>query len=157
MSTREEQRKEDPIQLTWYARAGEWAKKNQADIAVVAGFVLVALISFGVGYLSAPGISKNQVVIEETQGENITATQSVNSQTGESQESLQAAISQSAGKGIIVASKSGTKYHWPWCSWAKQIKPENQVWFNSEAEAQATGYSKCNAFDRLAPAGYAKK
>jgi len=131
---------------------GEWTKKNQADMALVVGFVLVALVSFGIGYLSAPGIQKSPLKIENMQsgiGETL-----INVSAGDS---AKAALDQAAGqsqKGIIVASKYGTKYHWPWCSFAKNIKPENQVWFKSEAEAQAAGYTACGCIKSKAPAGY---
>ncbi len=40
-----------------------------------------------------------------------------------------------------VASKSGTKYHLPWCAGAKQIKEENKIFFNSKDEAERAGYT----------------
>ena len=40
-----------------------------------------------------------------------------------------------------VASKSGTKYHLPWCSGARRIKEENKVWFATKEEAEAAGYT----------------
>src|SRR5690606_22759248 len=39
-----------------------------------------------------------------------------------------------------VASKTGSKYHLPWCGGAKQIKEENKVWFQTKEEAEAAGY-----------------
>jgi hypothetical protein len=45
------------------------------------------------------------------------------------------------GQGV-VASKNGTKYHFPWCPGASQIKDENKIWFASEAAATAAGYAK---------------
>jgi hypothetical protein len=44
--------------------------------------------------------------------------------------------------GSVVGSRSGTKYHFPWCSGAKSIKTENKIWFASEAEALSAGYTK---------------
>lgn len=46
----------------------------------------------------------------------------------------------------VVADKSllgkkSNKYHYSWCSSWKKIKPENQVWFNSDKEAEAAGYT----------------
>lgn len=43
----------------------------------------------------------------------------------------------------VVASKAaGSKlYHYSWCSGAKQIKAQNQLWFATEAEAIGAGYS----------------
>lgn len=40
-----------------------------------------------------------------------------------------------------VASKSGTKYHYPWCPGAKQMKEENKIFFTSRTEAEAAGYT----------------
>lgn len=134
-------------------KAGEWIKKNQADIALGIGFVLVALIAFGAGRLSAPQIVRNPVVIEEPD-----AADNLNLYGNVSQPAAGAIGEQSAKqaseKGLFVASKSGKKYHWPWCSYAKNIKPENQIGFNSEAQAQAAGYSPCTCIANQAPAGY---
>ena len=43
--------------------------------------------------------------------------------------------------GAVVASKSGTKYHLPWCSGASTIKEENKIWFDSYEEARKAGYT----------------
>jgi len=43
--------------------------------------------------------------------------------------------------GQVVASKSGTKYHYPWCAGAKQISEKNKIIFNSTEEARAAGYT----------------
>lgn len=40
----------------------------------------------------------------------------------------------------VVASKNGTKYHYPWCGGAKQIAEKNKIAFNSIEEARASGY-----------------
>lgn len=42
---------------------------------------------------------------------------------------------------MVVASKNGTKYHYPWCAGAKQISDKNKITFNSIAEARASGYT----------------
>lgn len=42
--------------------------------------------------------------------------------------------------GSFVAAKSGSTYYYPWCGGAQNIKPENQVWFPTEAAAQKAGY-----------------
>lgn len=44
-------------------------------------------------------------------------------------------------KGAYVASKSGTKYHLPWCPGAKQIKESNKIYFASKEDAEAKGYT----------------
>lgn len=47
----------------------------------------------------------------------------------------------STATGPYVASKSGTKYHHETCGGAKQIKPENKLYFSTEVAARAAGYS----------------
>jgi hypothetical protein len=137
-----------------------WLQDNQADIVLVIGIILIALISFGLGWLSAPKNAGNNSVIIEDVGTGAildnTKQESNNEQNAANQNAAnnETANPNSQQQGIIVASKNGTKYHWPWCSWAKKIKPENQVWFKSESEAQKAGYTACGSFQKLAPASY---
>jgi hypothetical protein len=150
--------------------------QNQADIVLVTGIILISLISFGLGRISAPENNKEPVVIEDSieyqessiknneanilngirqsveQGE--TDQQMISVDSVVNQAANQQAKGTSSSKGIIVASKNSTKYHWPWCAAAKKIKPENQVWFQSENEARAGGFQPCADFYKLAPAGY---
>ena len=138
------------MSTNFLGKTGEWLKENQADLALIGGFILIALISFGAGYLSAPQIVRNPVMIDEPNA----------SSTSANFFSEPAAIGnalQQNEKGLFVASRGGTKYHWPWCSYAKNIKPENQIWFNSESEAKAAGYAPCACIKNLAPAGYISK
>lgn len=48
--------------------------------------------------------------------------------------------------GKFIATRKGNKFHQPKCVWANNINKENQVWFNSKADAIAKGYSehKCD-------------
>lgn len=138
-------------------RMGDWLKRNQADMAIVIGFVLVAIIAFGAGRLSSPEIVRNPIIIDE-----LTASSTLNI-FGSVSQSLGAAVGQGSGtaniniKGMFVASKNGTKYYWPWCSWAERIKEENKVWFNSEKDAQAAGFAAGVCIASEAPAGYVKQ
>ena len=43
--------------------------------------------------------------------------------------------------GAIVASDSGTKYYTPGCSGASKITLAHKIYFSSETEAKAAGYS----------------
>lgn len=128
-----------------------WVKENQADIVLVISVILIALISFGLGRLTAPNIIKEPITIKESIFSSQPAAIS-NQLTGTTTEITSQTPSNE--KGIIVASKYGKKYHWPWCTWAKKIKPENQVWFKSEEEAKKAGYQPCSAFQKLAPVNY---
>lgn len=42
---------------------------------------------------------------------------------------------------VVSKASDSKKYHYSWCSSWKKIKPENQVWFNSDKEAEAAGYT----------------
>lgn len=40
-------------------------------------------------------------------------------------------------------SKNSNKFHYPYCTWAKKIKPSNLVIFKSRQEALNSGYVPC--------------
>lgn len=42
---------------------------------------------------------------------------------------------------LLVGSKNGNKYHFPWCSGASRISEANKVYFKSPEEAKAKGYT----------------
>jgi len=42
--------------------------------------------------------------------------------------------------GAIVASKKGSKYHYPWCSGAKRMSEKNKRWFKTTTDARNAGY-----------------
>lgn len=43
--------------------------------------------------------------------------------------------------GQVIGSRSGNKYHFPWCSGVERIALHNRVWFKDENEARQRGYS----------------
>lgn len=43
--------------------------------------------------------------------------------------------------GKFVGSVNSDKYHLPYCSGAQRIRESNKIWFTSEAEARAQGYT----------------
>lgn len=45
--------------------------------------------------------------------------------------------------GVYVGSIDSDKYHNPGCRFAKEILPENEIWFDSAEDAQNSGYSPC--------------
>lgn len=55
---------------------------------------------------------------------------------------LASSTSAPQSRGVFVASKNGTKYYPSDCSGADRIKPENTVWFATEADAQKAGYER---------------
>lgn len=52
--------------------------------------------------------------------------------------------------GLVVASRSGSVYYFPWCSGAQKIAPTNQRWFEGEAQARQAGYSPAKGCKGLA-------
>lgn len=89
--------------------------------------VLIGVLSFGLGRYSVLNKGHN-VSIQQAAG--ITLLQATSS--------LQ--ISSSDDQ-IVVASKSGKKYHLPDCPGAAQIKDINKISFSSILLAEAAGYA----------------
>jgi hypothetical protein len=86
---------------------------------------LVALACFGLGRLSALEDAKPPVAIEQSPEAARPSTLFMG--------------------GLIVASRSGTAYYYPWCTGAGKILPANQVWFPSESAARQAGYTPAKA------------
>lgn len=138
--------------LTNFKRAIE-----QSEFVLVLLFLSVALGSFFLGRMSGlattGGVAMSGVqaaVIEAKEG-NMPANSYVPAVSEESElsgvESVPASSQDSGESQIVlseagyVASKSGTKYHLPWCSGAKRIKEENKIWFATKEAAEAAGYT----------------
>lgn len=104
----------------------EYIKRNiklyEHEIFFALSVVLVGFIGYGLGRLSRLDENKTPIVIREDA-------------------SLFAGTSSSVG-GKIVASKSGSTYHFPWCPGAKKIGDANKIWFDSQIEAERAGYKK---------------
>ena len=50
-------------------------------------------------------------------------------------------VLEASSQSEVVASISGTKYHYPWCSGAVRIKEENRIVFESILDAREAGYT----------------
>ncbi len=109
--------------------------------------IAVAIIAFGLGRLS---VSQATPVGPESAVKSsplrpfvppIASTTPIPSSP--SPQSQGAAVTEAAvaGDGSVIASKSGTKYHFPWCPGAKQIKEANRISFPNAAAARASGYT----------------
>ena len=104
--------------------------KIKNDLFIIIMIFLVGIASFGLGKLSSFEKKKMPISILNTQ-ESI-HTSILNSNKTDS-------VEKNTEKGTIVASKSGTKYYYPWCSGTSKIKDENKIWFNTIEEAKARG------------------
>jgi len=100
--------------------------------------ILFALLSFGIGRLSVAG-NREPVRIEydvSMSNDKLLMTNQApisNSQT--------ATVIRATEKTEVIASKNGARYHYPYCSGAKQIKEENKIVFPTPAAAEAAGYT----------------
>jgi hypothetical protein len=120
--------------------------KIKDDLYIILIIILVGLASFGLGKISGYEKDKTPISILKTKEYMLStvlegtsdiddtkiddtpiATKNTNSN------------SSTQAKGLVVASKSGTKYYYPWCSGVSRIREENKVWFNTIEEARATG------------------
>lgn len=108
------------------------------DLFIGLILVLVAIGAFGLGRLSKIEGSKAPIRIE-----NALAvpgpTVSSSSQVSENQSASVSGIENNNKS--IVASKSGTKYYYLWCNGVQKISVANRIYFSSQEEAKAAGYT----------------
>jgi hypothetical protein len=93
--------------------------------------VVTAFASFGLGRLSAGqnGQKDSDILFEQP-----IFSEKTNKNTDKN------ILSAASSSGSVVASKTGTKYYFPWCGSASRIKNENKITFNSANEARIAGY-----------------
>jgi hypothetical protein len=109
-----------------------FVKNNGSDIFVILVIILVALIAFGIGRLTAPKIEPIQIKnLEKASIENLDI---------ENQGKVYPPATEQGDIGRVVGSKNSDKYHLPDCPGAKQISEQNKVWFDSIEAAEKAGY-----------------
>jgi len=103
------------------------------EIFVISMIILIGFAGFGLGRLSVSKVKKQPISVENLKNNEMTAnvSESLKEITNENENS----------EGVVVASKNGTKYHYPWCSGAKSITEANKVYFKSTEEAKKAGYT----------------
>lgn len=108
----------------------EFIKSRQSELVLAIAVVLIAVIAFEGGRISALRQYDEPLEIKYAPA---TLTNSNPSKTGtNSPQKLDLRV---------VASKNSTLYHFLWCSGAQKIKEENKITFNNEQEAQGRGYA----------------
>ena len=106
---------------------------------IVLIILLVSLISFGLGRISVfYGDTGSIEVLYPKDAQGGAVYQSMSKE--EAEQALREKGLPAPG-GQYVASKTGSKYHFPWCPGAQQMKEENKVWFESKESAEAAGYT----------------
>ena len=131
----------------FYQKIKVFILSSKENIAISIIIIFVGLASFGLGRLSVLEEVDDEVEIElsndlgnmssNTQDNEVLASNSETNIVGE--KDTYENMSNVAGG--VVASKSGKKYHYPWCSGAKQIAEKNKIIFNSIEEARDAGYT----------------
>ena len=113
------------------------------DILLAILVVFVGLVSFYLGRVSVGELSLDHVSATQRgivgEASNLVPKEKSSSVNAVSTQKMSS--DEENAKGGYVASKSGTKYHLPWCGSAKQIKEENKVWFKTKEEAEVAGYT----------------
>lgn len=111
-----------------------WSEKEEMyHILMVFIVILVGLAGFGLGKLS--------------RNEDLPVRIEYAKQGSVSEKATSAPMVETAPldqSGTIVASKNGTKYYFSNCRGVGNIKEENKIFFQSESEATAAGYSKAS-------------
>ena len=116
-----------------YIYSKENGLKIKEDLLIVLLLVLVGTASFCQDKLSSLKKKKMPISILKTK-DAMLASVALSSDS-----SIDQTKTEIQGKGIVVASKSGTKYYYPWCSGVSKIKEENKVWFLSIEDAKTAG------------------
>lgn len=118
-----------------FTEKGKSLKEKVRPFYTLILILIIASIFFALGRLSA--LEEKHVPIKILYPNN-TQTSSVISTITEAKVTNAEATTAS---GVVVGSKSGKKYYFPWCGTVKRIKPENQVRFSSIEEARKAGFT----------------
>ena len=103
------------------------------DLYTITLLILIGFAGFGLGRLS--------LIEENRESVNIEFPEYLSASALNSQKSTAGAEALAINQGLLVASKNGSKYHYPWCSGGKSISEKNKIWFDSTEEARKAGYT----------------
>ncbi len=127
----------------------ELLKKNEEKIVLIIGGILIAALSFGIGRLTVLNTGQAELVYEKRESQNLCLRAPQESKESsqvagtETKKEKEAGTKVGKSQGKFVGSKNSNKYHLPSCRWAKKIKEENKIWFQSKEEAEKAGYVPC--------------
>ncbi len=122
-------------------------EKYESNLILIAGLVLVAVLSFEAGILKGQKLVSEPLIIEKSASEKLAKNIPVKEESASvastkpnnaKQEKEQIPLNMNAC--LYVGSKNSNKYYKPTCSWAKKIKPNNLVCFQNKEEAEQKGY-----------------
>ena len=119
-------------------------KYSQYHIFLAVCIGLISFISFNLGKIA----SNEKGSIKITDGANIYKAIATEETENDTLSPTVKATPKPLDLRVVVSKASDSKkYHHVWCGSWKKIKTENQLWFNSAAEAEAQGYTlagNCN-------------
>lgn len=109
--------------------------------------VLIFALGVAWGQLASPLYQRRPIVIEYTRSRAAQPEElrQLTRSTAAPVSPLAVAPPAGYGENSFVASMRGKKYYLPTCPAARRIKASNRIWFRTEAEARAAGYtpSRC--------------
>ncbi len=111
---------------------------RRRDIITIVLIALVSLGSFLIGRLS---VLQNREVNFTSQSASVQNAIAINNSNSGVKQTATKEQKEQIDNGSVVASKAGTKYHFPWCAGAQSIKEENKISFDSIEAARAAGYT----------------
>ncbi|MFA5652092.1 MAG: hypothetical protein WC933_01890 [Candidatus Paceibacterota bacterium] len=114
--------------------------KIKDDLYIILMIMLVGTASFGLGKISS--FEKNKTPISVLKTKEYMYASVLSADSPNIKNDTQNPSNNTSG--MLVASKSGTKYYYPWCTGVSRIKEENKVWFNSVEEARAKGLTSAS-------------
>jgi hypothetical protein len=123
---------------------GEWGSSHENELYVGVVVICASAISFGLGRLSLDGVSSAPIEIKDQMGAIVLASTtrafSETATVGASGVGV-AAVETPSTSGFIVGTHTSKKYRYPWCSGIESISEKNRVFFKTEADAVAAGYT----------------
>ena len=115
----------------WGQKIKTGAEGGVGEWGIPTLIILVGIISFGLGRLSALESQKTPISI--TNAAHITSDLRV------------------VPGGQFVGARGGSTYFFPWCSGAEKLVESEKVWFASEKAAQKAGYKPAQNCRGLTP------
>ncbi len=114
---------------------------NTHELYTILLIIMVGFGSFGLGRLSKLQEGKSPVRIEQALATQSASALSASPAPAKKMGATPSVQQPLAPGGELIASKGGTKYHFPWCSGAQRISEANKLRFKSVEEARKAGYT----------------
>lgn len=120
--------------------------KNEDRIVLITGFILVSIISFGIGRLSVEYQPSKPPMIIDDRNVKFPDTENISSNIGGAADQEKITASEAANtetpSGKIIGNKKSMIYHVPGGRFYDSITQENRIYFSSEEEAKKAGYRR---------------